>query len=688
MKANEVKLENFLQSQMTQFIIPVYQRNYDWSFLQCKQLLEDIYHAGLSDNISSHFIGSIVYIHDAVFTSAEIKELTIIDGQQRLTTVTLIYLAIYNIAVKLKDENLKNQINEFYLINKYAKEEEKLKLRPTENNDKALKFLMNGEKSENFNEFSRLIDNYDFICAKVNSDNYRYYLKGLSKLLFVEISLDRNYDNPQKIFESLNSTGLELSQADLIRNYILMGLDRKTQSKIYENYWCIIEQSAKDESTNTSKVSDFIRDFLTFENKKIPNKNKVYLEFKDRYPTGLLEDLTGVLERLKKMVAFYNKIINPLNENDKDVRLQLEYINRLEINVCYPFLMKVYEDYTESIIDKKLFISVLELIQSFVWRRFIVDLPTNALNKIFMRLYEDISHPDYLASLQYSLIKKKGKQRFPKDTEVANAIKEKDVYNVKSKNIYYFLERLENFENNEYISISGNSKITIEHIFPVNPEKKWKSDIGEKEYDIIKENYLNTIANLTLSGNNGKLGNKAFITKRDMNTDNKEQGYAYSRLWLNRYLKSIDKWTTEELEKRYNIITDRFKKIWKYPDVREQDIPIENGEMNIFDAPEPKHKNLEYAIFMDTKIQVSQVSKLYLKVISQLFELNPELFFASKLGEKIGLTKSEKKLRAAGAINDTYYIETNLDSPGKFERLKYALEIFDLEDELIIKYSN
>lgn len=275
MKANETKVEDFLSSNKTQFVIPVYQRNYDWSTGQCKQLLDDIFEVGRNKKMNAHFIGSIVYVHDDVYTASRIKELTIIDGQQRLTTLTLIYLVIHRLAKELNDEGLVNEISETYLINKFAPEEEKLKLRPTENNDKALKYLLRGDDNEDFSDFSKLIDNFNYFKGRITEENYQFVLEGLSKLMFVEISLDREKDDPQRIFESLNSTGLELSQADLIRNYILMGLNRRGQNKIYQNYWEVIEKLAKDETLNVSRVSDYIRDYLTLENKKIPNKGKV-----------------------------------------------------------------------------------------------------------------------------------------------------------------------------------------------------------------------------------------------------------------------------------------------------------------------------------------------------------------------------------------------------------------------------
>src|SRR5665213_185318 len=277
MKANETKVEDFLSSNKTQFVIPVYQRNYDWSIGQCKQLLDDILTVGTNKKMNAHFIGSIVYVHDDVYQTSRIKELTVIDGQQRLTTLTLIYLVLYKLADELKNEELVNEISETYLINKFSPEEEKLKLRPTDNNDRALKYLLRNDDSEEYSDFSKLIDNFNYFKGRIGAENYEIVLHGLSKLMFVEVSLDREKDDPQRIFESLNSTGLELAQADLIRNYILMGLSRKDQNKIYQYYWEIIEKLAKDETMNVSRISYFIREYLTLENKYIPNKGKVYL---------------------------------------------------------------------------------------------------------------------------------------------------------------------------------------------------------------------------------------------------------------------------------------------------------------------------------------------------------------------------------------------------------------------------
>ena len=690
MKANETKVDKFLATNETTFAIPVYQRNYDWTLTQCRQLLYDIIETGKSDNINAHFIGSIVYVHDDVYTASGLTELTIIDGQQRLTTITLIYIALYRLAQQLDNQMLVNRIHKTYLINEFAPETEKLKLKPTENNKEALHYILNSQNGEEFKGYSKIIENFNFFKNSITADNYEIIQRGLSKLIFIDIALDRQRDNPQRIFESLNSTGLELSQADLIRNYILMGLSRTNQEKIYKNYWEVIEKNAKDEMLNQTKVSDFIRDFLTLKNKEIPNKSNVYVTFKENFPTETVDVLEKNLSEIKSLSKFYNKLVNPKNEEDKAVRQQLEFINKLEINVAFPFLMKVYEDYSNEVIEKQTFISVLALIQSFSFRRFIVGLPTNALNKIFMSLYDKVEQNNYLFSIQKSLLLRAGVQRFPRDTETINALKEKDVYNIKSKNRTYLLERLENYQNNEPVVIEGNSDITIEHIFPQNPDPKWKLELGNEEYNFIKETYLNTIGNLTLSGNNGKLGNKYFTDKQMMNEDGKEQGYKFSRLWLNRDIKDKENWNRIEIESRSKVIAERFLNIWQYPDIQIENTQ-ENNELNIFEAEDPGGKKIEYYVLLEQRTSVSSAKDFYVSVFKQLFELSSELFFTTGLRERIMLVNDvniERLERDYEKLNDTYYLYTNIVNSTKFDRIKEALTILGLEDELTIKYAD
>lgn len=517
MKASEASLFELITKSNTQFIIPIYQRNYDWTEKHCKVLLNDIKEAG--KNKKEHFIGSIVYVNDNKPVTS-IKELIVVDGQQRLTTITLIYLRLYKLLEEIGNQPLKNKIYEQYLINKFADTpDKKIKLKPTSNNDKALKHIYDNVKIS-FNEKSNIIDNYIFFENNITENNYKEVLEGLANLIFVDMALDRKYDDPQRIFESLNSTGLDLSQGDLIRNYILMKLNSQQQTDIYENYWEYIEKYAKDESKNENMVSDFIRDFMTSEDNKIPNKNRVYEEFKEKYPIDDFNKIKSYLEILKEYASYYNKLLNPQNENDKDISLKLDNIKSLEVNVSYPFFLKIYKDYNDKIIDKKTFIYIIELIESFVFRRFICDVPTNAMNKIFMTLYRQIDKNNYIKSLEEYLCRLEFSQRFPKDYEVISKLREKNIYDsINQKRKMYLFEKLEQGLSQTFIDFS-QTPYTIEHIFPQKPVKKWKKDkngspkdaLNDKEYNIM-ENKLHTIANLTISANNGELGNKTFQRK-------------------------------------------------------------------------------------------------------------------------------------------------------------------------------
>ena len=686
MKATETTLNTFLEQNKTQFVIPVYQRNYDWKEAQCKQLFYDIIKVGSEDELSTHFIGSIVFIHEGVYTSSEVKALVIIDGQQRLTTISLLYLALYKYAVESDRTAKATELNETFIINKFvSKDDSKLKLKPTENNAKTLKYLMADNSPKEYGEYSKVIENYLYFKNRINEENFDTILLGLRRLLFVEISLERGKDDPQRIFESLNSTGLELSQADLIRNYILMGLEPKRQIQVFNTYWEVIESNAKNEVDDKSRVSAFIRDYLTIKNKKIPNRGKVYEEFKSKYNDRDAEFYNAVLGELKELSYIYNKLINPKNEQDPKIRQQLLYIKKLEINTSYPFLLSVYQDYGSGTITMEELVEVLRTIQSFTWRRFILNIPTNALNKIFMTLNNDVDTNNYVDSIKASLLKKTGYQRWPNDIEIKNALSEKDVYNIQSKNKLYLLELLENYNNKEYVSID-NPNITIEHIFPQNPVKDWSNDLDQDEMKLMGEKYLNTIANLTLSGNNGALSNKSFQAKKSMNVDGGEQGYIYSSLWLNRYLKEIDQWTPLELRKRFDLLLERFYAIWSYPDDIDIDIDSDSAEYTIYNSPNPIHKKLEYYIFRDEKVIEKEVAKMYYHIMTELFNENPSSFFNSELHELIPIKNDRDALRYAYELNENYFIEANIDNNSKFRKLKMVLSHFDLEDELIIKY--
>lgn len=359
--------------------------------------------------------------------------------------------------------------------------------------------------------------------------------------------------------------------------------------------------------------------------------------------------------------------------------------------------MKVYDDYINATIDKDCFIRILRFIQTFAFRRFILDLPTNTLNKIFMSLYKEIDQSNYEESLYRHIMRFKGRQRMPNDMEVRTAIKDKDIYNSNSKNKNYLFEHLENWGNKElYVDISGNDNITIEHIFPQTPAQEWHNDLTKEEYADFSQKYLHTIGNLTLSGNNNAMGNKTFLAKRDMNQNNGEQGYAYSKLWLNQDLSQLSAWNVEEYKKRTYRLTSRFLEIWSLPPVEglydNENELSDNEEVNIFEADDPAGKTLEYARFFNTPVKgvndsYISYAALYLYVAKKVFEVTPEDFIKN-LGTALSISTSKSELRRPKPLNDTYFIDVNLSSSEIFRRIKLILTTFNLEDELLIKYDS
>ena len=379
MTANESALSTFLSNSKTAFVIPIYQRNYDWQDSHCSQLISDIIAVARDEDRPSHFIGSIVYMEDGIYTTSKVKEFTIIDGQQRVTTISLLYAALYHYAADHEMEEEAAEIKEHYLINRFSKER-KEKLWQTDENSRVYLNVLYG-KPEEGEPYSRIRENFKLFQEYIDSRaTYDLISSGLGKLSFVEIKLERGRDDPQRIFESLNSTGLDLSQADLIRNYVLMGHARETQRELFDHYWQDIERLARQDEDQWNMVSEFVRSYLTFKNRKIPKKDRVYETFKERFTQRSYEEVKSLLSQLKTYAKYYGYLTNPDRESHPVIRRHLHDIQLLKIETSHPFLLEVYHDYAEKRIDAKTFIEVLELVQSFVFRRFVVNLPTNALN--------------------------------------------------------------------------------------------------------------------------------------------------------------------------------------------------------------------------------------------------------------------------------------------------------------------
>ena len=557
MKASERKITKLFSESDTVFSIPVYQRDYNWQEKQCQRLFKDILQTGKNEKVSSYFLGSIVYIHDGIYGVGE-KEFHVIDGQQRMTTLTLLFLAIY---FKLKGTILAKDADKIYnqyVVNPYSEKEIKLKLLPPEEN----LYILNKISHNKFNELEafqdrNMLKNYLFFEKELENlsfDDMKHLSNGIEKLIYIDIALEKGKDDPQKIFESLNSTGLDLSQGDLIRNYILMDLERGEQNRIYKEIWIPIENNCKvsDGSEITSYVSDFIRDYLTLKTEKISSKPKVFETFKAYYE----KENDEKLEDMKKYSEAYSYIIKPSLEKDRDIQRELDYLKSLDKTVINTFLIGILKDYKDNILEKDELVNMLILLQSYLWRRYITEKPTNALNKIFQGMYGKISRSgNYYENLVDVLMA----EDFPTDKELESALKLKNVYKDKEK-LNYVFKKLENYNHNELIDFE-NEKITIEHIFPQKPNKAWKENYSDNELEQMIS-FKDTISNLTLTGSNSNLSNKAFHEKRD----DEVHGYRNSKLYMNKYLGRLEEWNLLSMEARFESLYDDIIKIWKRPE--------------------------------------------------------------------------------------------------------------------------
>ncbi len=562
MKADAMKLLDFIgKSQEKQFVIPIYQRVYSWEKEQCKQLWDDIIKTSGNDQIEGHFIGSIVFVHDGIYTT-NYNELLIIDGQQRLTTITLLFIALRNHLseeVEILEKFSRKKIENRYLINSNKDGDKKFRLILSESDKDTLLSLIDKDRRKPSEPSSKIMENFKLFeeWIRKNTDKLETIFKGLEKLMIVWIALKKEKDDPQLIFENMNSKGVELTQPDLIRNYIIMETEIEKQKDFYNQYWRAMEENFKQ---NETLFNRFVRHYLTIKTREIPNINKVYEAFKDyRQKKGIeIEDL---LKDLQKYCGYFCQIAFKIafkKEADKDLKKALSFLVDLEMDVVYPLLLELYSDYSDGVLSEQDFTPIIHLTESYLCRRAVCGLGTNSLNKVFPFVTKKIDKDQYLESIKVhflSLEKTTGK--FPKDSEFRDSFITIDFYRFKKKK--YFFERLENFNTEEPVD---TQKCTIEHIMPQTlTEEEWKRDLGEN-FEAIHEKYLHTIGNLTLTGYNKEYSNKSFQEKKYM-----ENGFKQSSLKLNQSLKDLEVFDEKEIEKRANDLADWALKIWTYPNL-------------------------------------------------------------------------------------------------------------------------
>ncbi len=543
-------LRNFLDGHRSEFFIPVYQRNYDWKREQCQQLWDDL-EMLVNGTRNIHFFGCIVSYFDQ--TQPNIDRFILIDGQQRVTTISLLYLALSRI---LADTNpdIAKEIREIYLS---LRTSTKLKLKLVKSDNEIFEALYNGNINE-IKKASRLLDNYKFFEKKLRSiPNPLDIYNAIGRLEIVHIKLEHN-DDPQLIFESLNSTGLALTEADKIRNYVLMGLGEQKQNYYYENYWSKIEKDTDFD------VSAFIKDYLTLITGAFQKERDIYLSFKKYFiANNKKNNIQSFFEELKKYSCYYGAIIH-CNEFSRDINDRLKNLKRLELTLVYPYLLSLFSLLDQEKISKEICADVLETLESYLFRRSICELPTNGLSKLFIALPRNIKkqvsddYSNYLEVFRKILSASiNTSSRYPNDDEFINKLKERNIYEMRSKTRNFLFDNLENFGNSEKTNLE-ESTLSIEHIMPQTLTPSWEKELGDN-FKVVHSENLHRLGNLTYTGYNSSYGNKSFTEKK--NTAN---GFNDSRLFLNKFVKEQAKWTKSEIDARADILAKRASNIWAY----------------------------------------------------------------------------------------------------------------------------
>ena len=611
MKASETKLLDFLKKS-PQFVIPIYQRTYSWTEKECRQLWDDILRTGTDDAISVHFVGSIVYIDKADANLTTWEPLLVIDGQQRLTTVSLLLAALAR-AVEEKepfDGFSKRKIENYYLLNPEESGERNFKLLLSQTDRASLTAIM-GKQEQPSEQSLRITQNFGLFEELIagRSDDLVAVCKGLNKLLMVDIKLKRGEDNPQLIFESMNSLGKELSQADLIRNFILMGLEHELQTKLYEQFWRPMEVDFGQEAYGTH-FDAFMRHYLTVKTGEIPRLDDVYEAFKTyAHSPGAASD--GV-EALVKDIRNHarNFCAMALNaEPDQGLNEAFDDLRQLKVDVAYPFLLELYHDYKAGTLSRDDFLMIVRLIETYIFRRAICAIPSNSMNKTFATFTKALNKDRYLESIQAHFLGLPSYRRFPSNEEFHRDIQTRDLYNFRSRS--YWLRRLENYDRKERVMVD---EYTIEHILPQNENlsSDWQTALGA-DWKRVQETWLHTLGNLTLTAYNSEFSDRPFTEKREM-PKAPEKGLKQSPLKLNQGLGSLEIWNEDAIKARASKLATIAISVWSAPILSQE----------VLETYKPKARvNATYSIDDHPNLTRENIKPLFEALRKEVLALDP-----------------------------------------------------------------
>jgi uncharacterized protein with ParB-like and HNH nuclease domain len=672
MKAAQENFREFITAGRRTFSIPVYQRNYEWRERECSKIFNDIEAVAGSDN--GHFVGTIVYVTSAN-SNATWREFTVIDGQQRITTVMLLLKAIYDMS---DDENTKTEIWEGFLTNKYAKDERyRLKLKPIDSDAPTWSSII--EDNENTDKSSNLWKNYELFKQKVRDSRFSPYelFEAVGNLGIVYIQLEAGRENPQVIFESINSTGLTLTQGDLIRNFLLMNcVSQEKQTQLYKDYWVKIEQYC-----TPAVIPDFVRDYLTMTNSSLVNKNEVYDTFKRHAQSKFGGQEEALLAELRRYAEYYSWFRFYQSE-DKEISILLRQFHDLKSFVAFSPLLWFFDKcYHQKTLTRDGLIIVIKTMLSYQYRRLICKYSTNALNSTYAVLPREIGEAENIpVQLQEILAKKVRTQEFPRNDKFRAAFTTFDIFTPKLAR--YTLAMLENQLNPaEKVELTG--QITIEHIMPQTLSAVWKADLG-KDYEQIHSQWLHTPGNLTLSGNNSALSNESYTEKKAI--------YLGSNIALSRDAAKADAWIADSIKERAERLADIAMDIWSLPDEYnkahgDEDVDY-SLQYNIMEELTITGEKPKSYIFGAEERHVDSWATMFIGVLGSLYDYDHatfEKFITLEVTQRRNIVKhidSDYHFRKQGKICQKYLAEMNLSAQVMMTFMQIAAELYGLQDEI------
>ena len=542
MKASEEKLQKIIEGTI-QYVVPLFQRAYSWTKSEWQALWDDIITLCEQENPRVHFMGSIVTM-PAESAPGGCPKYILIDGQQRITTIFILLAALRDKA-KPVDQKLADQIQNTILVNQYEEDLDFYKIQPTQVDREAFYRIIQSESPIEENGISECYGFFEkkFRQTKIDLQKFKKVICSNFSLVSVVLSID---DDPYLVFESLNAKGRSLTQADLIRNYFFMKIEGNNQEPIYNKYWLPMQELLGD------NLTEFIRHYLTKSGAEVKT-GEIYFHIKDRISNG---DAVLYLKDLAIFAEYYAKLLDPNREEKEEVRKYLLRLNSLEVGTVYPFLLNCYDDWAKSKITEQEFITILQIIENFVLRRFVCNIQTRGLNRLFALLYSQVSKDSNLAESNFIERLKLAlqKQKYPKDSEFKARLMDVQLYGInRTQKAKLILESIEeSFNHKEKVALKG---LTVEHIMPQSLTDWWKEHLGE-DCQITHELLLHTLGNLTLTGYNSELSNADFLKKRTHFQD--------SNLELNKYFGDKQSWCQEDIEARGEYLADIALKIWSY----------------------------------------------------------------------------------------------------------------------------